>query len=599
MYCSVFPIIFSVYFMFVNVSLALHPLIELKPTVTGTVFSKNGEPVIGALVHVEGTMIHTTTDLDGKFQLSDIPKGSYVLKISSLGYKTTTKPFEIVDDTAIHIQISFEDDALLMPEVLIMGKTDRLFSRIPGSASYIGTAEIKQINPISGNEVFRRSPGLHVVDEEGAGLRINIGIRGLDPDRSRSLLVLEDGIPVALAPYGEPEMYYTPAIDRMAGIEILKGSGQILYGPQTIGGVVNYLTHQPPAEATGKLKIHTGQGNLWNGLLNYGNTHGKIGYNITMLKKRADKLGLTQFDITDLNTKLVINFNEKSMILIKAGLYKERSNATYIGLTQTMYNAGNQDFVHMAPNDLLKIDRYSFSLQHSYKWNSKTQLKSSVYAYTTSRNWRRQDFISNTVGNVKPSNWIGVTWGDEAIVGGAIYMRSSTGNRNRQFEVAGMETGLIHEYGSLGLTHKLKAGVRYLYEKANEQRVNGSQPNVSSGALVEDETRPGNALSMYVHQLTKIRTDLEFHYGVRLEHFRYGRDINRRSFLINNQSQIRDTILNKSNALTQLIPGAGFTWTAITGLNFFGGIHAGFAPPRTKDAISNAGDVYDLSAEKV
>jgi Fe(3+) dicitrate transport protein len=53
-----------------------------------------------------------------------------------------------------------------------------------------------------------------VVEEEGAGLRANIGIRGLDPHRSRNVLILEDGIPVALNPYGEPDSYYTPQIDR-------------------------------------------------------------------------------------------------------------------------------------------------------------------------------------------------------------------------------------------------------------------------------------------------------------------------------------------------------------------------------------------------
>ena len=47
--------------------------------------------------------------------------------------------------------------------------------------------------------------------------------------------------PVALAPYGEPEMYYSPPIDRMSRIEIIKGSGSILFGPQTIGGVVRWV----------------------------------------------------------------------------------------------------------------------------------------------------------------------------------------------------------------------------------------------------------------------------------------------------------------------------------------------------------------------
>ena len=118
-----------------------------------------------------------------------------------------------------------------------------VINRIPGSANILTEASLQGNMPISGNEVFKKITGLNVVDEEGAGLRANIGVRGLDPDRSRNVLMMEDGVPISLAPYGEPEMYYTPAIDRMKGIEILKGSGSILFGPQTIGGVINYLTY--------------------------------------------------------------------------------------------------------------------------------------------------------------------------------------------------------------------------------------------------------------------------------------------------------------------------------------------------------------------
>jgi len=103
--------------------------------------------------------------------------------------------------------------------------------------------------------------GLHAVDEEGIGLRLNLGVRGLNPDRSRNILMLEDGVPISLAPYGEPEMYYTPSIDRMARLEVLKGSGSILFGPQTIGGVINYITpdrQQYPQAALTHVSARTG-----------------------------------------------------------------------------------------------------------------------------------------------------------------------------------------------------------------------------------------------------------------------------------------------------------------------------------------------------
>ena len=102
-----------------------------------------------------------------------------------------------------------------MPQIIIIGKRDGLISKTPGSATILNSRDIKQFAPLTSNELLRKVTGVNVVDEEGAGLRLNISIRGLDPDRSRNVLMLEDGVPIALGPYGEPEMYFTPSIDKM------------------------------------------------------------------------------------------------------------------------------------------------------------------------------------------------------------------------------------------------------------------------------------------------------------------------------------------------------------------------------------------------
>src|SRR3970040_2168543 len=151
------------------------------------------------------------------------------------------------------------------PQIDVIGRTPAIINRIPGSETLISPSLMVNTQPLTGNEVLRKVIGVHVVDEEGIGLRTNIGIRGLDPDRSRTVLMLEDGVPIALAPYGEPEMYYTPAIDRMKSIEVLKGSGSILFGPQTIGGVINYITPSIPGRTGGFLTLAPGNQDYFNG----------------------------------------------------------------------------------------------------------------------------------------------------------------------------------------------------------------------------------------------------------------------------------------------------------------------------------------------
>ena len=481
-----------------------------------------------------------------------------------------------------------------MPQVVILGIRDGMISKVPGSASLVNTKEIKLFAPVSLNEVLRKVPGINVVDEEGAGLRVNIGIRGLDPDRSRSVLMLEDGVPIALGPYGEPEMYFTPSIDKMAGIEVLKGSGQILHGPQTIGGVVNFLTADPPSRQTIKVKLMGADKGYFSGFGTYGNTIGKTGFIVSYLHKRADELGSTQFSLNDISAKIKISLNSASSLGIKLGYYNEESNSTYLGLTQTMFDKGGQDFARMSATDNLPITRYSASATHQFQINPNISLKTTAFGYTTTRNWQRQDFSFNS----SAANQTGVIWGDTGVTNGAVYMLNSNGNRNRQFEVAGLEPRLSITHNLFHFNNELETGARFLYEKADEQFVIGNINSSSPGTTRDKEVRTGRAISAYIQNKFDITSKLSLSGGLRLENFDYERQILRGRFRINNVNNVvRDTNIVASDNTFALIPGAGITFAANKNLSLFAGVHSGFAPPRIKDAITSSGVPYNLDAE--
>lgn len=480
-----------------------------------------------------------------------------------------------------------------MPQVIVLGKSPNVLKTLPGTYSKISPLNLRQIDPLTSNEILRKVPGLNIVDEEGVGLRVNIGIRGLDPDRSRNVLILEDGLPISLNPYGEPEMYYSPSIDRMSGVEILKGSGQIRFGPQTIGGVVNFVTADPPATPTTNVRLRGGTGNFFSGFASHGNTVGNAGYIINVLHKRAEEVGPTQFELTDINAKFKLDINAKNRIGLKLGFYDEVSNSTYIGLTQTMFDMGGLDFVRMAPDDLLPIRRYSASLTHEYDMSSDIQLKTTAFGYTTTRNWRRQDFSFNE--NV--GNQTGVVWGDPTVPNGAIYMQNSTGNRNRQFEVAGIEPVVSITSPVFDRPNDLQFGVRYLFERAYEQFVIGAKSDASAGAIRDNEVRTGQALSAFIQNKIEISPKFGISAGLRIENYDYEREILRGRYAINGQTQVRDTSVLAASNTFAFIPGIGIAYLAGTQTTLFGGVHRGFAPPRIKDAITSDGFAMDLDAE--
>ncbi len=563
---------------------------EGRGSVKGSILDKEGLPIPYANVAIEGTSIGTITNLEGNFLLENLKPKDYILKLTSVGFIEIRQTITINSNEQLSLAFTFQENVFEVPQVTIIATRDRLFTKIPGSVGFVSPRELKLLNPISGNEAFRRIAGVHVVEEEGAGLRANIGIRGLDPDRSRNVLILEDGIPVALNPYGEPDSYYTPQIDRTQGVEVLKGSGQILYGPRTIGGVVNYITANPPANEQLRIKMQGGENGYFSNLIGYGNTFGKAGVQINFLRKQADDLGMSEFRINDLTGKMLFQLSEASKIAVKFGIYRETSNSTYVGITQSIFDQGGQDFLRIAPDDRLIVERNSMSITHDYRINSALNLQTQAYAYNTTRNWRRQDFSYNP----NASNQTGVIWGDTSVPGGAIYMRNGTGNRNRRFEVAGFEQRINYSFNLGSLENELTAGYRYLYEKGYEQRINGSFPTAESGELVTDEDRTGNAFSTFVQNKTKINDKLTIDLGLRAEFYGFEREVFRNRF----SGVVRDTSLVNNSSVSQIIPGLGFNYKINPNFNLFGGLHRGFAPPRVKDAINDVGVVLQLEAEK-
>ncbi len=526
----------------------------------------------------------TITRRDGTFLLEKIPAGDYHLVISHVGYQSVEKQVTIREDERTDVRISLISSNE-MPQIEIVGRSPGRLSRIPGSASVVSAKRLEETEPLSATEIFREIPGIHSVNHEGIGLRSNIGIRGLDPDMSRNVLMLEDGIPVALAPYGEPEMYYTPSVSRMDGIEVIKGSGSIMFGPQTIGGVINFITADPPAERKLDAYVTGGERGYFTSRLGYGNSFGNNGFQVTYLRRQGENIGPLNFRLNDLNTKWKLVMGERSILGIKMSIYDELSNSTYVGLSQSMFESGQYDYSEIAPNDELKIRCYSASLTHDYFFSDYVHLRTAAYAYTTRRNWSRQDFDNQPATGRDYSHIVGNP--DEPF--GAIWFRPTTGNRNREFEVIGVEPRLSARFHIGEYRNDLDAGFRYLYERAFEQRVNGSIESPATGNIRDDEIRSGYATSAFIQNRFYATPQLTATPGLRVEYFRFEREILRLSF--------EDVQRTTNDDVLAIIPGFGVNYQVGPESALFAGVHRGFSPPRVKDAITATGSSQELDAE--
>ena len=113
---------------------------------------------------------------------------------------------------------------------------------ITGSATYLDIDDLRVHSISDINSALRRVPGVYVRPEDGYGNFPNISLRGIDMGRSSKVTIMEDGILAAPAPYSAPSAYYSPTLERMSGLEVIKGSSQVKYGPHTTGGAINYLS---------------------------------------------------------------------------------------------------------------------------------------------------------------------------------------------------------------------------------------------------------------------------------------------------------------------------------------------------------------------
>ncbi len=101
-------------------------------------------------------------------------------------------------------------------------------------------------------EVLNRIPGVNAPENTGTGshdLAMNFGIRGLNPRLASRSTVLMDGIPVPFAPYGQPQLSLAPvSLGNMDAVDVVRGAGAVRYGPQNVGGVVNFVTRAIPQD---------------------------------------------------------------------------------------------------------------------------------------------------------------------------------------------------------------------------------------------------------------------------------------------------------------------------------------------------------------
>lgn len=461
-----------------------------------------------------------------------------------------------------------------LPRIVVVG-TAAERQRAPSSESVVDAAEVRSSRVLSVNEVLRKVPGLVARDEEGFGIRPNIGVRGLNPTRSTKLLLLEDGIPASYAPYGDNASYYHAPVDRYERIEVLKGVGMLRFGPQSIGAVINYITPDPPEMLEGFAMLTVGN-------RDYRNAHARIGgggWLFDVVRKQGQGArDLTDLAQTDVNAKAHFELGPEHALVLRATWLEENSDVSYTGLTQAEYQRYGREY-GVDPNANFQIERWGGSLTHEWSPQEALSLNTTLYSFRFDRDWWRQ---SSTTTDTQCGN----AFRDARLRGERVNWSScnSTQGRLRDYQTYGVESRLSHTHQAFGVPATLEAGVRAHFEEQERRQVNAASATGRSGNVVENNRRETDAWSAFIGQRFEF-DGFSLYPIVRMERIDYFR-LNR---LNGRSGDTRDT---------EVMPGLGFNLPLNERHALFASVHKGFAPLRAEDLIdNNTGGSVEVDAE--
>jgi Fe(3+) dicitrate transport protein len=558
----------------------------------------------GVSVYLEKTNLGAATNGNGNYIIKNVPTGNYTLVISAIGYFTQKKEISVGAGKTLKIDFMMTEAASALSEFMIIAGGNTGIKDIPGSVYYISPKEIQQFSYTDINRTLRTVPGINIQEEDGFGLRPNIGLRGTGVERSSKITVMEDGVLMAPAPYAAPAAYYFPTIGRMQAVEILKGSSQIKYGPYTTGGALNLISTQIPNEFGGRINLLGGSYGARNLHAFVGNSHKNFAYMVETFQygsngfKQLDGGGNTGFDKKDYLAKFRVNTNDSAKIYqsltFKIGQAIETSDQTYLGLTQEDFNNNPYRLYSGSQADQMNTEQTQFSLSHVAKFSKFFNIKATVYRSDFKRNWYKLDKVKDStgtktsIGNIleDPNSYndaYAILKGATSTRDDALFVKAN----NRSYYAQGVQTILGFNFTTNKITHDIDLGFRVHQDQIDRFQWNDEYAmdndvmeltNAGVQGTESNRIESAGAIATYLQYKLDIGK-LTVTPGIRYENI----TLKRQDYGKNDPDRIGNNLSERSNTVDVFIPGIGLDYRFNKYLSTFTGVHKGFSPPGSKE----------------
>lgn len=502
--------------------------------------------------------------------------------------------------------------------IQIIGRTDELRTE-SGSSTLIDELTLKKLKYDDIHRILANVPGVNIRQEDGYGLRPNIGFRGVTPERSKKINILEDGVLIGPAPYSAPAAYYFPVATKFNSIEVFKGPAAIKYGPNTVAGTLNMATRAIPEYTEAMLDLSIGS-NGYNKLHSYwgtsvihenGNQSGVLIEGLTMsadgfktIDNGSDSLfsDNSGFDKNDLLIKLDhqlsaswFGIDTSQLLEFKWSQANEDSNETYLGLTDSDF--ATTPYRRYAASQVGNMDWNHEQVQ--FAWHIKsdhTKVSTRIYDHTFARAWRKvngfvktnnpgtdrnlQDVIANPTEEINQELYAVLVGQQDS---DALYKQLVVGTNDRSYYSKGIQVDAQHKLSLFGVSQILSSGIR-LHEDQILRDHFEQNYLMQSGVMTPDQLgtyfttvnqETATATSFYIEDKLLLGS-LELSLGSRLENID-SRYQNR------SEGQQEDWLAKETS--TWLNSLSAF-YKVSEKLGLFAGVHEGYVPTSPKQAPS-------------
>jgi Fe(3+) dicitrate transport protein len=361
-----------------------------QSTIYGKITAEN-QLLAKAHIVVEGTKIATYSNDNGEYILKKVPAGNQVVKVSMIGYITTSSNIYIFDkepiklDFILPVAINQLDEISVIAEKEKQLGTSRL-NDVEGTAIYAGKkSEVVVMDDVAGNlatnnsrQIYAKIAGLNIWESDGAGLQLGIGGRGLNPNRTSNFNTRQNGYDISADALGYPESYYTPPAEALERIEIVRGAASLQYGTQ-FGGFINFRLKQAPIDKKISLtsRLTYGSWNLLNSFNSISGTINKFSYYVFYQHKQGDGWRPnSQFNVNTAFGGFSYQFSEK----FKIGL--EYTFMDYLaqqpgGLTDAMFD--RDPSISIRKRNWFKVNWNLMALTADYKFSDRLKFNTRTF----------------------------------------------------------------------------------------------------------------------------------------------------------------------------------------------------------------------------